>query len=338
MRQFARSTSAGLAATYLCLIMILSIGFSFALYNTSSHDIGRQLPPDSLYIDEYGESSTSGSGLSNFFTHRISQGRHDVLDHLIYLNILTLIIGAVVSYYLARRTLEPIEAAMESQARFSSDASHELRTPLTAMRTRNEVALRKSKLTTSDAIDVIQSNLDEVIKLESLSEGLLRLSRSDGKDLTKNLVAMDVVANEAINQFIGFAQNKNMRIEDKVPKANILGDAGALTRVLSTFLDNAIKYGKDGETIYVEGYTKGNYGYLSVRDDGPGMRASDMPHIFERFYRADNSRSRRGNTGYGLGLSIAKQIIDQHGGEIIVSSTVNEGSTFTIKLPLEESA
>lgn len=331
MNHFLRSTTARLAATYLGLIMVLSIGFSVALYNTSSHDIGRQLPPNSLYESQFG----SGPGdFGDFFRARISEGRHDVLVHLIVLNVLALMLGAGLSYYLARRTLEPIENAMEAQARFSSDASHELRTPLTAIRTSNEVALRKPKLGLKEAKDVIKSNLDEVLKLETLSAGLLRLSRGDGKELDIRPLQLGEIANEAMNQVIKAAQAKKITIEDSVPEIHVMGDAAGLTQAVAVLLDNAVKYGKESDIIYLSGEQKAGYGYLSVRDTGPGMRASDVPHIFERFYRADHSRTRHGDNGYGLGLSIAKQIIDQHNGEITATTTLGEGSTFTIKLPL----
>jgi two-component system sensor histidine kinase CiaH len=332
MNRFSRSTTARLTATYLGLIMVLSVGFSVALYKTSSHDIGRQLPPNSLYIDQFGQSPSGG--FDNFFRNRISEGRHDVLAHLILLNILALVVGAGVSYYLARRTLQPIESSMAAQARFSSDASHELRTPLTAIRTRNEVALRKPKLALSEAKEVIKSNLNEVKKLETLSEGLLRLSHGDGKEIIRQPLLLGELANDAMNQFITPAQAKQISIEDSVPEIRVIGDAASLTQAIAILIDNAIKYGCEGDKIYLEGQQKAGYGYLSVRDTGPGMRASDVPHIFERFYRADNSRSREGDTGYGLGLSIAKQIVDQHDGEIVAISTIGHGSTFTIKLPL----
>ncbi len=297
-------------------------------------EIGRQLPPRSLYIDQF----EAPGPFNDFFRQRIDEGRHDLLMHIVLINILVLLGGAIVSYYLARRTLKPIEEAMEAQARFSSDASHELRTPLTAIRARNEVALRKPKLSLADAKSVIKSNLEEVLKLEKLSDGLLRLTRADGKHLKKKPILLGEIASEAMNQYIEPAQAKDISIEDSVPEMRVEGDADSLIQAVAILLDNAIKYGKHGDTIFLGGEKKGGYARLAVRDTGPGMRASDLPHIFERFFRADHSRTRDGNTGYGLGLSIAKQIVDQHGGEITVESLQGEGTTFTIKLPLLEEA
>ncbi len=332
MINWLRSTTARLAVSYLAIIMVLSIGFSAVFYRTGAQEIGRQLPPPSFYGDQFG---TPGI-FDDFFRRRISEGRHELLVRLILLNILAVSIGAGISYYLARRTLTPIEHAMDAQARFSSDASHELRTPLTAIRTRNEVALRKPKLGLSEAKDVIKSNLEEAIKLEKLSDGLLRLSRQNGKDLPKAPVLLGEVANDAMNQFIKPAQAKNIKIEDSVPEIKVLGDTASLTQAVAVLIDNAVKYGNDGDTIHLEGYTRAGQGFLTVRDTGPGIRASDLPHIFDRFYRADHSRSRMGGDGYGLGLSIAQKIVEQHGGEISASSALGEGSAFMIKLPLLE--
>jgi len=331
MKDFLRSTTARLTASYLAIIMVMSIGFSLVLYRTGWQEIGRQLPPDSFYGDQV---SAQPDAFDRFFHHRIAEGRHELFARLVLLNLLVLIAGAAISYYLARRTLKPVEEAMEVQARFSSDASHELRTPLTAIRTRNEVALRKPKLGLGEAKEVIKSNLEEILKLEQLSGGLLRLTRVDGQQLIKQPVWLEDAANEALNQFVEPAQAKKIQIEDNVPKIEVLGDPISLTQAVAALIDNAIKYGDKASTVHLTGYTKNDYGYLQVRNSGPGIRASDLPHIFDRFYRADHSRSRQGENGYGLGLSIAKQIVEQHGGEIWADSQPGEGATFTIKLPL----
>jgi len=333
MKHITQATILRLSATYLGLIMVLSVGFSVALYNTSSQAIGQQLPPNSMYINQFGE---SGGGFNNFFRDRISEGRHEILMHLIILNILSLVVGAGLSYLLALRSLEPIEEAMESQARFSSDASHELRTPLTAIRARNEVALRKPELSLSDAKDVITSNLDEAIKLERLSDGLLRLSRGNNNLSDPKPVKLSEIATEAMNQFIEPAQAKKITIEDTMPDLSVIGDRDGLKQVIAILLDNAIKYSSSGSSVTIAGKKKQSFIELSVADNGPGIRASDIPHIFDRFYRADSSRARKGENGYGLGLSIAKQIVDQHDGEIIANSTLGKGTTFIVKLPINE--
>jgi signal transduction histidine kinase len=140
-----------------------------------------------------------------------------------------------------------------------------------------------------------------------------------------------------MNQFIELAQAKKITIEDTMPDLTVLGDHDGLKQVVSILLDNAIKYSSVGSSVTISGEKKQDMVDISVADTGPGIRASDIPHIFDRFYRADSSRARKGENGYGLGLSIAKQIVDQHGGEIIATSTLNKGTTFTVRLPINES-
>ncbi len=323
--------TARLGLSYLVIIMFLSTAFSIVFFRTSADQLARQLPPDSFYV----QIGPNRHDFSQFFEQRISEGRAALLHKLILLNLLVLILGAAISYYLARRSLRPIEEAMDAQGRFSSDASHELRTPLTAIRTRNEVALRKPRLSAAAARDVIKSNLAEAIKLEKLSEGLLSLGQEDGKNLKLAPVAFDEVVTEALNQVVKAAQAKRISIVDKVSKTKVPADKAGLVQVLTILLDNAIKYSPAKSAIDVEGYRKGKYGYLVVRDRGEGIRASDIPHIFERFFRSDPSRTKRKANGHGLGLSIAQKIIEQHpGGEISVQSKLGQGSTFTVRLPL----
>ncbi|MGC1177050.1 MAG: HAMP domain-containing sensor histidine kinase [Candidatus Saccharimonadales bacterium] len=330
--RFLRSTTARLALSYLVIIMLMSIGFSVVLYKASAHELGRQIPPRSFF-------SNTSSGIDfadprQFFRQRVEEGRATLRDRLFLLNVVTLFSGGFLSYYLARRTLDPIEEAMEAQNRFISDASHELKTPLTALQSSNEVALRKSSLTLAGAKDVIRSTIEETAKLKELSDGLLSLAVQDGARLDMRPVSLQAIAAEAMEQVIHPAQAKRIAVRDSVPKAMIMGDARSLTQVVVILLDNAIKYSTADSTIYLDGSLEEGYGYLTVRDEGQGISASDLPHVFDRFYRADRSRSKDHIDGYGLGLAIARKIIEQQHGDITASSTPRRGSTFTIKLRL----
>lgn len=328
---FLQSRTARLAASYLAIIMLMSVGFSVIFYNTSSHELQRKLPPPTIF---YRATDNDQQGYERYVDNRISEARQHLLLNLALVNLLTLAGGSMLSYMLARRTLEPIEQAMEAQARFASDASHELRTPLAAIQTENEVALRKDSLTLERARDLLSSNVEEVKKLRELAEGLLRLAREDRHELTIEPVALADVATEAMNRVIKSAQAKNITITDKVDPVKALGDLPSLTQILSVLLDNAIKYSAEGQNVIITGKAKGKQAVLSVTDHGQGIAHSDLPHIFDRFYRADSSRSSQNQSGYGLGLSIAYKIIQQHGGTITVTSAPGKGSIFTIKLPL----
>lgn len=250
------------------------------------------------------------------------------------MNSLASLIGALLGYALARNNLRPIEANIESQNRFVSDASHELRTPLTALQATNEVALRKPKLTEPVARQLLQENIHEVIKLKELSEGLLNLLKQDSKPAKLRPTNLQDVSSEAINTVIALAQAKNIVIEDLFPPQKVLANQASLTRLLIILLENAIKYSQPKSHVKLKSETKNKHLFILVEDNGIGIKATEIPHLFERFYRADTSRSKLNNQGYGLGLAIAQKIASQHGSTITVKSTPQKGSTFSLKLKL----
>lgn len=326
------ATTIRLALSYLAIIMVLSIGFSITLYNVSYRELGKQVPPDMI-----GATMTPPvfNNYKEFFRARVSESRGELVDNLVLLNIGALLLGSVVSYYLARRTLEPIEAAMEAQSRFASDASHELRTPLTAIQAENEVALRSKDLSLEKAKKLLASNLEEVVRLKELSEGLLGLAQKQQVVEIEDVSVSDTVS-EAINHVLKAAQKKDITIEDAVPSLQARGEMRRLTQALAVLLDNAIKYSDTKTVVHVEAELKDKQVHISVRDEGIGIPAESLPHIFDRFYRVDSARSKQNGSGYGLGLSIAKNSIEQLGGQIMVRSVLGKGTTFTILLPSSE--
>lgn len=329
--------------TYLSIIMLMSISFSFIFYNTYSQQLDNQLPPKSYYRNIYTTADgvqvdISNDNFDNFFSQRIEEGRSELIARLIWINIGTVIIGGSVSYYLARRTLKPIEESMEAQARFVSDASHELRTPITALQTTNEVALRKKSLTLAEAKDLIAHNIVEATKLKSLSDNLLNLLKQDSRKYELTSVDVQDVVSEAMGSVVNQALAKEISVNDESKPFKVMADAAALAQVLTILLDNAIKYSDDKSSITLTTQKKSSNVCINVVDHGVGIKASDMPHIFDRFYRADNSRTSIAQAGgYGLGLPIAKRIIDSLGGSISVKSVPLKGSTFTIKLSATKS-
>jgi two-component system sensor histidine kinase CiaH len=336
---FFGTRTARLAASYLFIIMVMSLSFSVVSYNTSSHALGGQLPPDSLFQDDrrIGGGFSASPRVNAFISDRIDEGRHDLLMRLITTNALVLVGGGALSYYLARRTLKPIEDSMEAQSQFISDASHELRTPLTTMQTTNEVALRDKKLGIAEARTVLAQNVEEVEKLKVLTDGLLKLAKQDedGVTLTRIPVNLQDVTSEAMNRVMQQALDKNISVEDESRPITVLGSQQALVQILVILLDNAIKYSPSDSTVRVRTVEKAKHVLMSVRDEGPGIRPYDLRKIFDRFYRADQSRSNQHVPGNGIGLALAKKIVEQQNGEIIATSTIGKGSVFTIKLPLE---
>lgn len=330
IKAFAHTDTARLMATYLSIIMIMSVSFSTVLYATSAAQLERQRPPQAGF-DGFGQQAPTG--FRAFIDQRIEEGKHDIFVKLMTINLLVLVGGGVLSYYLARRTLEPIEDAMEAQTQFVSDASHELRTPLTALRTTNEVALRRKKLTLSDAKHTLQENISEVERLQQLTDGLLRLVSRD-TTLQLALVKLHDVIGTALATVASKAVEKRISVEDTTQPLTLIADQGALTQALTILLDNAIKYSPEDTTITITASSDAQYALvLDVSDQGVGIDEHDIAHIFTRFYRADKSRSQ--TQGYGLGLPIAHKLVKAHRGTLSAESTAGQGSTFTLRLPAQ---
>lgn len=332
------SATVRLVGTYLAIIMLMSIIFSFVFYNTSSRQLDRQEIPQEIarvYTSLGQQDERPGpADLQRFLEQRADEGRHELLARLFLINVTVLVIGSIASYILARRSLSPIEEAMEAQTRFVSDASHELRTPLTTLQTTNEVALRKPKLTITEARKLIGHNVEEAIKLKQLSDGLLGLLKHDGHVQERMPVSLQAVTTEAVNHIAPAAIAKRMAVNDSVANIKVRSNEASLVRIVTILLDNAVKYSPDGTEISIDARARGKTAQLTIRDQGIGIKATDLPHIFDRFYRADTSRSHHQIEGYGLGLAIAKKLADQLSVDINVKSTQDEGTTFTLKMPL----
>jgi two-component system sensor histidine kinase CiaH len=345
-KTFIISSTSQLAGTYLLIIMVMSIGFSFVLYRVSFNQLGRQIPPNSYFQQPTSQNQTQNQTghqnnsvappkIDQFLKQRIDDGRSELLKHLLYLDIGSLCLGSVVSYVLARRSLKPIEQAMEAQVQFVSDASHELRTPLTAIQTSNEVFLRRTKIKLPDALKLIEQNTEDVRRLKKLSDGLLNLTQHKKSIIQRHPLNLQSLISDAMTVIVPQATQKRIIVHDSVENIAVFGDEAAVIQILVILLDNAIKYSDSRKNIYLTSTSKGKYTYISVQDEGIGIRASDLPHVFRRFYRADNARTNSNDRhGYGLGLSIAKQMAENLNGNIYAESTLGVGSIFTLKLPL----
>jgi signal transduction histidine kinase len=325
------SAALKLTLWYLAIIMAISLIFSISLYQVSSADLGRNVNRQIGYFTNLlaPEESNNYRQLRN---RQLDQDLRHLKANLVLFNLLVLLSGGAASYWLARRTLEPIEKTLDSQTRFAADASHELRTPLTAMMTENEVALRSKNMTKAEAVELLKSNLEEAAKLKSLAEGLLRLSNGGLVDKPQ-VVSLKTVSETAISRFEKAAGAKKISLKNEVPDINTLGDADSLTELVAIFLDNAVKYSPRGSQIKLSGGRRHKNVFFKVADNGAGISRSELPHIFERFYRTDSARSKNSGGGYGLGLAIAQKIAEAHNGHIEVSSTVGKGTVFSVFLP-----
>lgn len=330
MNDLFDSATLKLTGWYLLILMVVSLLFSGILYGISTNELRRSLRapgatgPLGLFLDS--------EAARELREERFHEGQTRLLGNLVVLNVGTLIAGGGLSYMLARRTLRPIHEAMQAQGRFTSDASHELRTPLAIMRSEIEVGLRDKSATKKDYRTLLESNLDEVERLRELSDRLLLLASEQELPLVN--VSLDEISIEALNRVIKPAQRKQISIVNEVKHISVRASLEAMADVVTILLDNAIKYSPEKTTITMNSVVRGKVAYLQIRDEGQGIADEDMPHVFDRFYRADQSRSRQHVEGHGLGLSIAQRIVGQHSGSISVESQPKKGTTFTIKLPL----
>jgi len=328
---------------YMATIIGLCFLFSLVLYHVSSREItaGLNNQVRRLEVNFSGTFLRHHSSIIATNTDKEIDARsHHLLIDLIYFNLIADILAGFGSYALARRTLKPLEEAHEQQARFTSDVSHELRTPLSAMRTESEVSLLDPTLSNEDLKDQIRSNLDEVSKMEKLINNLLRISKLETQDLQKSFVKVNlenVIAKAKIdNQKIAKKKNINLKVSSKLVSTN--GNEDNLIQAISILLDNAIKYSKENSDIELILKKRKYSAVIQVKDNGIGIASKDMPYIFDRFYRAEQSRSRdhKDDTGYGLGLPLAKFLIELHKGTIHVASSLDKGTTVTIALPLSK--
>jgi two-component system, OmpR family, sensor kinase len=228
------------------------------------------------------------------------------------------------------QTLERLESLFTSQQRFIADVSHELRTPLTVIKG-NVDLMRRIKSTDDDILNGID---DEVGRLNRLVGGLLMLAQAESGKLALNFapVELDLLLTEVFTEIRVLAGTKVRVHLNDIDQVIVRGDRDRLKQVLLNLIANAIQYTPTGGEVFLSLSRLADQGRLIVRDTGPGIPAKDLPHIFDRFYRAEKSRTRSKSSGFGLGLSIAKWIIEQHGGQIKVESKEGEGTTFVIWL------
>lgn len=327
------SATVKLTGWYLLILMTISLLFSVAIYQIATNEVNERLRKF-----QTGILSIPGFEIPIRYDLREARDREAAIAastlfvQLMYVNIFILIGGGIGSYWLARRTLMPIEIAHEAQARFVSDASHELRTPLAVMKTELEVALHDKDISKKDLRELASSSLEEVERLTKLTNSLLAMSRLDHQAIDCSLVNISHSIETVVEKF----DKNRTRITIEAPKnpVKIWAHDPSIVELITILIDNAIKYSPDDSPIHISLAVRDHKAKISVGNQGE-IRTDDLPHIFERFYRGDSSRTHSETNGYGLGLALAKQIVDAHRGEISVSSASNH-TIFRVSLPIKK--
>ncbi|HEX6258954.1 MAG TPA: HAMP domain-containing sensor histidine kinase [Candidatus Saccharimonadales bacterium] len=270
-----------LTSLYVLILMTLALACSFWLFNVAGREVRTSL--DEAAVDVAVITGAEEIG---------DESNRRLLQSLIFFNLFVFGAGTLASYVLAKRTLRTIEQNNLAQQEFVTDASHELRTPLTALKTELQLAQREaSSLTPSEYAAVIGSALEEVVRLSTLSERLLRLSsvRAEPTAATSSLKDVVSVARKQLRRSLAAKQLKLAVPKDNVDLHITQDD---LVEILVIVLDNAIKYSPKSGTISIR-FTKGDeFVLITVQDQGPGIDPEDLPYIFDRFYRGKNDSQR----------------------------------------------
>jgi signal transduction histidine kinase len=232
--------------------------------------------------------------------------------------------------------IERLEESFHQINRFSADASHELRTPLTVLQGELESMARGSSSLPAEIRETIGSALEETQRLTKIVENLLAISRLEAGEARKQRERLDFaeLARSTADQMRLLAEEKHIHLDcNGAESVEVDADPTRLKQVVVNLLDNAIKYTPEGGNVSISVTQRDGRAVLEVADTGLGISADDLPHVFERFYRADKARSRQMG-GTGLGLSIVRSICVAHGGQVTVSSTETRGSVFRVELPM----
>ena len=331
MREMFRSARLKLTLFYLATLVAFSLTLTTGIRLFAEYEI------EQAYRAQRGDFQVfTDSGLDllvknpeRMFNKSQDYYARQVSNHLnrdlAWLNLGAVIVGGLVSYWFAGRTLKPIAETHQAQARFVADASHELRTPLANIRAENEVFLRQKSFTDKETRELVSSNLEEVQRLEHLSRDLLALTQYGQTELAKSAVDAEVLVDDAVAQIKKILEKNTVTVEKNMQQAMLYGNQESLVRLLVILLDNAVKYGPQQSTVYVAGARHGSQYVLTVRDQGKGIAEKDLPHIFERLYRGDPARAAT-TSGYGLGLALAKEIVQANQGSIRAYNVVSDGS------------
>ncbi|MBD6615290.1 HAMP domain-containing histidine kinase [Komarekiella sp. 'clone 1'] len=248
--------------------------------------------------------------------------------------VVALIISSVGGVWLTRQAMQPIEESFERLKQFTADASHELRSPLMAIKSNAGVALKYPEGMRETDAEKFQAISSATNQMTRLTEDLLFLARYDNiPNRSKETVNLSLILNDLVQLYQPQAIAKEINLKSQlIEKLYLLGDTNQITRLFTNLIQNAIHYTPSEGTVEITANRSAADIVVNVQDTGIGIAPKDLENIFERFWRADKSRSYNSG-GSGLGLAIAQAIAQNHGGLITVTSQLGIGSCFTVRLP-----
>lgn len=256
-----------------------------------------------------------------------------IQNRLVTVDLIILLVVILLSFFLTEQTLKPIQKSTSKQKRFIADASHELRTPVAVVISGLEVALRNKNLSIDDAKEVLRSSLEEMKEFSELSNNLLDLSKYDNNlEIVKEEINTKDLLESIILKMQPLADEKKISLKSNLENTkSIKGDKIELSRLLFNIINNAIVYTQEGGEVLVSHVGNDKMYTISVKDNGGGMPSDVLAQVFDPFFRGDNSRNTK---GAGLGLTLAKKIVEKHKGSITISSELNKGTEVKITLPV----
>ena len=294
-----KNTRFRITLLYILIVTAITLIFNIVILssiNVDDNEINNIPPIDSSYNEDLKR---------NIVNARNQRANEQIGLSLLWLDAIILTAGGFGSYWLAKKTLEPLEKAHELQSQFVSDVSHELKTPLSTIQLESEILLRDPSSTKSEMKDVIQSNLEEARSLTSLTQMLLKLSQMDD-DLKNSSVNLNEIVESRINRLpkeaIEYTSTKTF-----LASAN----ETALDEIVTILIDNALKYRTSDNPVEVRIFREHRQAVLEVTNDSEEMSQETLDKLFDRFYRCDKARTRNNSQGgHGLGLSIAKKLVE----------------------------
>lgn len=263
--------------------------------------------------------------------------RRQLLFTMIRVVVIFCILTYFIALYLTRNALKPIEITWNNQAKFIQDASHELRTPITIVFSKLEGLLKHPNNTISDEVEGIADAMNEARRLKKMINDLLTLTKEDYVDLVeKEELDLEKLVEDICDDFFDIAliQNKTLKISSQLKHKNIISDKNKLRQLLIIFIDNAFKYTEEEDYIKISLKEKEESIYITIEDNGMGIKKEEIPHLFDRFFRSENVRN-KDIDGSGIGLSIAKVLSESLKYKLNVDSEYGKWTKFDIIIPID---